>query len=180
VATEYYARLGDLSKMTDIQQIFSNVISREPDATLMSDMDSTADWAAGHSGNGKLGVLGFCRGGRAVWFYAAHSSRLKAAVAFYGPVKSPVSSIQPKTAIDLAREIKCPLLGLYGGQDASISLTDVGTAERLAKDSGKAVEIVVYQDAGHGFHADYRPSYNAKDAQDAWSHALAWLHQFVA
>jgi carboxymethylenebutenolidase len=179
VATEYYARLGDLSKMTDIQQIISTVISREPDATLMADMDATADWAGGHGGDAKrLGVLGFCRGGRAVWLYAAHSTRLKAAVAFYGPVKSPVSPIQPKTAIDLASQIKCPVLGLYGGQDASISPVDVGTAERLAKDNGKQVEIVIYQDAGHGFHADYRPSYNAKDAQDAWARALAWLKNF--
>jgi len=179
VATEYYARIGDLSKMTDAAQIVSSVISREPDDTLMSDMDATAAWTRTNGGDAnRLGVIGFCRGGRAVWLYAANNPHLKAAVAFYGPVNSPTSPIQPRTAIDLAGQIKCPLLGLYGGKDPSISVNDVHTAERLAKASGHPVEIVVYPDAGHGFHADYRPSYHATDAKDAWAKALAWFSKY--
>jgi carboxymethylenebutenolidase len=181
VATEYYARIGDLSKMTDVGAIVRDVISHEPDNTLMNDMDSTAAWARANHGNAqKLAVMGFCRGGRAVWLYAAHNAELKAAVAFYGPVNTPATSIQPKNVLDIAAQIKCPLLGMYGGKDPSIAVSDVEKAERLAKDAGKTVEIVIYPDAGHGFHADYRPSYNAHDAQDGWARALAWFQKYDA
>jgi carboxymethylenebutenolidase len=181
VATEYYARIGDLSKMTDVGAIVRDVISHEPDNTLMNDMDLTAAWARANHGNAqKLAVMGFCRGGRAVWLYAAHNAELKAAVAFYGPVNTPATSIQPKNVLDIAAQIKCPLLGMYGGKDPSIAVSDVEKAERLAKDAGKTVEIVIYPDAGHGFHADYRPSYNAHDAQDGWARALAWFQKYDA
>jgi len=181
VATEYYARIGDLSKMTDAGAIVRDVISHEPDDTLMRDMDSTAAWARGNHGNPqKLAVIGFCRGGRAVWLYAAHNASLKAAVAFYGPVNTPATPIQPHNALDIAAQIKCPLLGMYGGKDPSIAVSDVEKAERIAKDAGRTVEIVIYPDAGHGFHADYRPSYNAHDAQDGWARALAWFQKYDA
>ena len=118
VATEYYARIGDLSKMTDVKQIMTDVILKAPDDQYMSDLDSTAAWALQNGGSStRVGVMGFCRGGRQTWLYAAHSPHLKAAVAFYGPLLGTPSPIQPHTALDLAAEIKCPLLGLYGGQD---------------------------------------------------------------
>ncbi len=181
VATEYYARLGDLSKMTDAGQIIRDVISRAPDETLMHDMDATAAWAAANDGNGaRLGVIGFCRGGRAVWLYAAHNADLKAAVAFYGPVNTPATAIQPHNAIELASQLKCPLLGLYGGKDPSIAVSDVEAAAAKAKAAGHIVDIVVYPDSGHGFHADYRPSYNAHDAADGWARALAWFKKYDA
>lgn len=175
VATEYYARIGDLSKMTDSAQIFRDVISKAPDAQYMSDADSTAAWAAKNGGSDRLGVVGFCRGGRQTWLYAAHNPNLKAAVAFYGPLGGNPSSIQPKTALDVAADIKCPLLGLYGGQDTGIPVSAVKEAEAKAKAAGKKVEIVVYPDAPHGFHADYRPSYRAADAADGWKRMTAWL-----
>jgi carboxymethylenebutenolidase len=179
VATEYYARIGDLSKMTDTGKIFSDVILKTPDAQYMSDLDSTAAWAQHNGGSAtRLGVMGFCRGGRQTWLYAAHNPRLKAAVAFYGPLGGTPSPIQPHTALDIAGDIKCPLLGLYGGQDPSIPADLVRQAEAKAKAAHKIVEIVIYPDAPHGFHADYRPSYRQADAEDAWKRTLTWFHRF--
>ena len=127
VATEYYARIGDLSKMTDVKQIFGDVISKAPDDQYMADLDATAAWASQHGGDAaRVGVMGFCRGGRQTWLYAAHSSKLKAAVAFYGPLGGPPSPIQPRAALDLADQIQCPLLGLYGGQDSAFRSTASG------------------------------------------------------
>ena len=166
VATEYYARIGDLSKMTDVRQIVTDVISRAPDAQYMSDLDSTAAWALANGGSStRVGVMGFCRGGRQTWLYAAHSPHLKAAAAFYGPLLGTPTPIQPRPALDLAAEIKCPLLGLYGGQDPSIPLESVRQAEAKAKAAHKTIDIVIYPDAPHGFHADYRPSYRQADAE---------------
>src|SRR5579875_3470726 len=122
VAPELYARIGDLSTMTDSAQIFRDVISKAPDAQVLSDLDSTVKYAASaeRGDAARLGIIGFCRGGRAVWLYAEHNPALKAAVAFYGPVAGPTSPIQPKNPVDMAGSLKCPLLGLYGGQDTSI------------------------------------------------------------
>jgi carboxymethylenebutenolidase len=176
VAPELYARLADLSTMTDAQQIVRDVIRKAPDATVLSDLDATAHWAAGQHGDAsRMGVLGFCRGGRDSWLYAEHNPALKAAVAFYGPVNTEDTAIQPRSPLDLAAGLKCPLLGLYGGQDGSISQDDVRAARNKARAAGQVVDIVVYPDAPHGFHADYRPSYRKADAEDAWNRAIAWL-----
>ena len=176
VAPELYARLGDLSKMTDPQEIFENIILKAPDATMLADLDSTAAWAAAHGGDpARLGVVGFCRGGRDTWLYAEHNPTLKAAVAFYGPVKSPVSDIQPKTPLDLARDLKCPLLGLYGGADDSIDIADVRRAAAVARSAGQTVDIEVFPGAPHGFHADYRASYHKDAAIAAWAKMLTWF-----
>jgi carboxymethylenebutenolidase len=176
VAPELYARIADLSKMSDVQQIIHDVISKAPDATIMTDLDSTATWAAANKGNpGQLAVTGFCRGGRDSWLYAEHNAKLKAAVAWYGPVNDATSPIQPNTATDLAAQLKCPLLGLYGGHDPGISTADVEAAAAKARAAGKTVEIVVYPNAPHGFNADYRPSYRPGDASDAWTRMLAWF-----
>jgi len=181
IAPELYARLGDLSKMTDVGQIISQVISKAPDATVMSDLDKAVAYAGAHGGAAtRLGVTGFCRGGRNTWLYAAHNPSLKAAVAWYGPVGGSPSDIQPKTATDVAAELKCPLLGLYGGKDTGIKVEDVQAAAAKAKAAGKTVEIVVYPDAPHGFHADYRPSYRQADAEDGWKRLLAWFKQHGA
>lgn len=181
VAPELYARLADLSKMSDVQQILRDVIMKAPDATLLSDLDHAAAWAAQNRGDpARLFVTGFCRGGRDTWLYAAHNPDLRAAVAWYGPIGGTVSPIQPRTAGDVAGELKCPLLGLYGGRDPSIKAADVEAAASRARQAGKTVEIVVYPDAGHGFHADYRPSYNAADAANGWARLLAWFGQHGA
>ena len=179
VATEYYARIGDLSKMTDTPTIFKEVISKTPDGQMMSDMDSTAAWAAKNQGSAtKLAVTGFCRGGRQTWLYATHNPNLKAAAAWYGPVNTPDTDIQPRSPLEVADQLKCPLLGQYGGQDTSIKLDDVHAAAAKAKAAGKIVEIVVYPDAPHGFNADYRPSYRKDKAEDGWKRMLAWFAKY--
>jgi carboxymethylenebutenolidase len=176
VAPELYARIGDLSKMTDGAQIFRDVISKAPDATIMSDLDASAAWAAANGGNRTaLGIIGFCRGGRAVWLYNAHNPALKAAVAFYGPLGGERTTIQPQTASDVAATISAPQLNLYGAKDDSIPQTAVAAAAAKAMAAGKTVDVVVYPDAGHGFHADYRPSYVKSDAEDGWNRAIAWF-----
>ena len=176
VAPELYARIADLSKMTDPQAIVRNVILKAPDATLLSDLDSTAAWAASHGGDAaRLGVMGFCRGGRDTWLYAEHNPALKAAVAFYGPVTGPVSAIQPRTPLDLAAGLKCPLLGLYGGADDGIDQADVREAASRAEHAGQTVKIEVFPGAPHGFHADYRATYHKDAAVAAWAEMLGWF-----
>jgi carboxymethylenebutenolidase len=176
VATEYYARIADLSKMTDVKEIVTNVISKAPDARYLADVDATITWAGKNKGDvGHVAVTGFCRGGRQTWLIAENNKRVKAAVAWYGPVLGNTSDIQPKTATDAADKLNCPLLGLYGGQDQSIKVDDVHAAEAKAKAAGKTVDIVVYPDAPHGFNADYRPSYNKAAAEDGWKRMLAWF-----
>ena len=179
VAPELYARQGDLSKMTDIPTIVRDVISKAPDDQMLRDLDATVAWAGGKGGDGdRLGVTGFCRGGRDTWFYASHNPRLKAAVAWYGPVGGPTNPIQPMTATDLADKIDCPLLGLYGGADTSIPQDQVQAAAAKARAAGKTVEIVVFPDAPHGFNADYRPSYRKEAAEDGWARMLAWFKKY--
>lgn len=180
VAPELYARQGDLTKMTDVQQIVSQVISKKPDGELVSDLDAAVAWAVKDSkadGN-RLAVTGFCRGGRAVWLYAAHNPKIKAAVAWYGPLGGNRSDIQPKTAADVAADIKAPVLGLYGAADTGIPVADVEKQRDTAKAAGKTVEIVVYPDTPHAFHADYRPSYRKEAAEDGWKRMLAWFKQY--
>jgi carboxymethylenebutenolidase len=178
VAPEIYARIADLSKMTDTQQIVSEVISKKPDDEVYSDLDATLAWAAKNKGSATvIAETGFCRGGRNTWLYAAHNPKLKAAVAWYGPVKSATSPIQPLTATDVADKLKCPLLCLYGGKDTSIAVADVEAAVAKAKAAHKIVELHVYPDSPHGFHADYRPSYREADATDGWNRMLAWFRQ---
>ena len=178
VAPEIYARIADLSKMTSTSEI-SGVIGKSNDAQIMSDLDLTADWAAENHGDAaRLGVNGFCRGGRDVWLYAAHNPHLRAAVSWYGVLDGETSDIQPQNALDVADKILCPLLGLYGAQDAANPVPLIREAEAKAKAAGKTVEIVIYQNAPHGFHADYRPSYREADAKDGWARALAWFKQY--
>jgi len=182
VAPELYARLGDLSKMTDPAQIIRDVISKAPDATILSDLDSVGSWA-GEQGDGdfrRMAITGFCRGGRDVWLYAGHNPALRAAVAWYGPVGGTPTSIQPRTAADVAPALKCPLLGLYGGMDPSIPQAQVQAAASAARAAGRTVEIVVYPNAGHGFHADYRPGYHRDAAEDGWRRMLAWFRSHGA
>ncbi|MDA8050756.1 MAG: dienelactone hydrolase family protein [Rhodospirillales bacterium] len=183
IAPELYWRFPDLAKMTSAGEIFSRVIAKTPDASVMEDLDAAAQWAGRHGGDpGRLGVVGFCRGGRDVWLYAAHDApsglHLRAAVAWYGPLDGPRTPIQPETALDVAGDIRCPLLGLYAGKDPSSAPEEIQAAEARAKAAGKTVRIIVYPDAPHGFHADYRPSYRKADAEDGWERMLAWLQRF--
>jgi carboxymethylenebutenolidase len=182
VAPELFARQGDVSKMTDPQEIVSSVVSKVPDAQVMSDLDAVVAWAAKAkpAASGKLAITGFCWGGRIVWLYAAHSPKLKAGVAWYGRLTGPTTELQPKNPIDVVRELKAPVLGLYGGADPGISAESIDQMRAALKAAGKPSEIVVYPDAPHGFFADYRPSYRQGPAQDGWKRLLDWFRQHGA
>jgi carboxymethylenebutenolidase len=182
VAPEMYARQGDVSKIENIQEIFTKVVSKVPDAQVMSDLDATVAWAkkTGKADTAKLGITGFCWGGRVVWLYAAHNPNLKAGVAWYGRLVPPdmANPLQPKYPVDLAKDLKAPVLGLYGGKDRGISAANVESMRKALKDADKPSEIVVYPDAEHGFNADYRPSYNKEAAEDGWKKMLAWFKKY--
>jgi carboxymethylenebutenolidase len=182
VAPELYARQGDVSKMTDIPKIISSVVSKVPDAQVMSDLDASVAWAknTGLADTTKLAVTGFCWGGRIVWLYAAHNPNLKAGVAWYGRLVGEADPLHPKHPVDLAEELKAPVLGLYGGADTGIPLDSIDQMRAAIKAAGKTAEIVVYPDTPHGFNADYRPTYREQPATDGWKRMLAWFKQHGA
>ena len=179
VAPELYSREGDVSKIKEIPDIISKVVSKVPDAQVMSDLDATAAWAKkdGNGDTAKLGITGFCWGGRIVWLYAAHNKDLKAGVAWYGRLSGAgkATDLQPKYPIDLAAEIKAPVLGLYGEKDTGIPVKDVEAMRAALKTANKPSEIVVYPDAPHAFYADYRPSYKKDAAEDGWKKLQEWF-----
>jgi carboxymethylenebutenolidase len=179
IAPELYARQGDVSTMTDYKEIFAQVVSKVPDAQVMSDLDAAVAWA-GKSGSGdvkRVGVTGFCWGGRITWLYAAHNPNLRAGVAWYGRLAGVATELQPKYPLDIAAQLKAPVLGLYGGKDQGIPLTDVEKMSAAIKAARGASRIAVFPEAGHGFHADYRPSYREQDAKDGWRECLAWFRE---
>jgi carboxymethylenebutenolidase len=177
VAPELYARQGDVSKMTNIQDIIDKVVSKVPDAQVMSDLDAAAAWAkkSGKANTAKLGVTGFCWGGRIVWLYSAHNPELKAGVAWYGRLVGQPDDLHPKNPIDLVTSLKAPVLGLYGGADTGIPVDSVEQMRKALKDAGKPCEIVLYPDTPHGFYADYRPTYRQKEANDGWKRLQDWF-----
>ena len=185
IAPELYARQGDVSKLK-MDEIVSKVVSKVPDAQVMSDLDATVAYAK-KSGKGdvrKLGITGFCWGGRIVWLYAAHSPQLKAGVAWYGrltgrPADKP-NELQPKHPVDVAASLKAPVLGLYGEADQGIPLDTVEQMRAKLKESKTPSEIVVYPNGPHGFHADYRPSYRKEMAEDGWRRLREWFKKYGA
>ena len=185
IAPELYARQGDVSQMQDIQQIIQQVVSKVPDQQVMLDLDATVDYAV-QSGQGdaeRLGITGFCWGGRVVWLYSAHQPRLKAGAAWYGRlVAAPHanSALNPKQPVDVAGELHGAILGLYGGKDEGIPLATVEQMRAALAAAGKSgtCQIVVYPEAGHAFNADYRPSYHRASALDAWAKMLTWFNTY--
>lgn len=176
IAPELYARQGDVSKITDFREIISKVVSKVPDEQVMSDLDAAVAWAETSKGDTKrLGITGFCWGGRIVWLYAAHSDKLKTGVAWYGRLTGDKDELHPKHPIDLAASLKCPVLGLYGAADQGIPLDTVEKMRTSLKDSKTKSEIVVYPDTPHAFFADYRPSYRQQPAEDGWKRLLEWF-----
>jgi carboxymethylenebutenolidase len=176
VAPELFARQGDVSKMTDIKEILEKVVPKVPDAQVMVDLDATAAWAAQNNGNGaKLGITGFCWGGRIVWLYAAHNPGLKAGVAWYGRLTGDKDELRPRQPLDLVKSIKAPVLGLYGAEDQGIPVEIVEMMQDDLKAAKSPSEIVMYPDAPHGFHADFRSSYRPGPAQDGWKRLQQWF-----
>lgn len=178
-APDYYFRKGtDLTKLAEIKDLLP-IVNAKPDAQLLSDLDATVAWAGSQGGDiAKLGIVGFCRGGRTVWEYAAHSGTLKAGVAFYGTLVDPANPLWPKSPMQLAPEMKAPVLGLYGGADTGIPVVQVEQMKAALEQNKKTAEFNIYPDAPHGFHADYRDSYRKDAAEDAWKQAQVWFKKY--
>lgn len=180
IAPSLYARQGDVTKMTDIREIISKVVSKVPDSQVVSDLDAAVAYAKKNNGNtNKLAITGFCWGGRIVWLYAAHNPKVDAGAAWYGGLvasdRSPKNPLQPTYPIDIAKELKVPVIGFYGGLDTGIPQDTVQRMQEELKKGKSKSQIVVYPNAKHGFHADYRESYNKEASEDAWAKLLSWF-----
>jgi carboxymethylenebutenolidase len=181
IAPELFVRQGDAQGYGEIAKLMSEVISKVPDAQVLGDLDATVKWAAANGGDtSKLGVTGFCWGGRQVWLYTAHNPAVKAGVAWYGRLVGDATPLNPRHPVDVAARLNGPVLGLYGGADTGIPLDTVDkmkTALAAGNAAAKASTFVVYPEAPHAFHADYRPSFRKEPAEDGWKRALAWFKQ---
>lgn len=179
IAPELFARQGDVSKLSKIEDI-RKIVAKVPDAEVLSDLDATVEWAvkSARGDRSRLAITGFCWGGRIVWLYTAHNPNLKAGVAWYGRLVGDRTNLTPKHPIDVAATLKVPVLGLYGGQDTSIPLDTVEQMRDRLKSSSSRSEIIVYPEASHAFFADYRPSYRKTAAEDGWKRLQAWFKQY--
>jgi carboxymethylenebutenolidase len=180
IAPELYARQGDPMKISDTNQLMKDIVSKVSDQQVMGDLDAAVAYAksTGKADTAKLGITGFCWGGRTVWMYAGHNPNLKAAVAWYGQVAISFHA-GDKTPLDIVGNIKAPVLGLYGGDDPGIPPETTRKINDAMKSAGKTVEIVTYPGAPHGFLADYRPSYQKEASEDGWKRMTAWFKKYV-
>ena len=180
IAPELFVRQGDAQSYGEIGKLVAEVIAKVPDAQVMSDLDACTAWARQNGGDtGRLAITGFCWGGRITWLYTAHNPSVKAAVAWYGQLLGAPNALRPTNPIDLVDTLHAPVLGLYGGQDSGIPLTAVEQMKAALAASTDAAarqsQFVVYADAPHAFHADYRPSYRKDAAEDGWKRCIAWF-----
>ncbi|MBW4613605.1 MAG: dienelactone hydrolase family protein [Desmonostoc vinosum HA7617-LM4] len=176
IAPQLFVRQGDVLKLSSIDEI-RQIVAKVPDAQVLSDLDATVNWAVKSAkGNAEqLAITGFCWGGRITWLYAAHNPNVKAGVAWYGRLVGDVTELTPKYPVDIASNLKVPILGLYGGKDTGIPLDTVEQMRDRLKSSNSKSEIIVYPDAPHAFFADYRPSYREKEAKDGWKRLQQWF-----
>jgi len=178
VAPDYYFRKGDLTKIEDIPALIP-IVNTKTDTELFADLDATVAWAKSQGANSdRLGIMGFCRGGRTVWRYSTHNAGLKAGVAFYGSLADPPNEAMPINSIASAKDVKEPVLGLYGAEDQGIPVDQVNTMKAALAAAGKTAEFKIYPGAPHGFHADYRPSYRKEAAEDGWTQMTAWFKKY--
>jgi carboxymethylenebutenolidase len=179
IAPELFVRQGDAGSYGEVGKLIAEVISKVPDGQVMSDLDHTVTWAQGQGADtSKVGITGFCWGGRITWMYAAHNPAVKAGVAWYGRLAGSPSALSPRHPVDVAAALHAPVLGLYGEKDTGIPLDTVNqmkAALAAGNAAAKKSEFVIYPDAPHAFHADYRPSYRKEAADDGWKRALAWF-----
>jgi carboxymethylenebutenolidase len=179
LAPDLFRRQGDVAALEDVGQIIEQVVSRVPDAQVLSDLDAALAWARQNGGDPeRASVIGFCWGGRVVWLYAAHQPGLTAAAAWYGRLEGPVREVTPKHPIDLADAPLAPVLGLYAGEDAGIPLESVFRMRKELAANQQKSEILIFPTAPHGFHADYRESYRSMDAQEGWRRMLEWFRRW--
>ena len=183
IAPELYARQGDPSGYTDNAKLFADIVNKVPDAQVMSDLDACVKWASTNGGNAtRLGITGFCWGGRITWLYDAHNPNVKAGVAWYGRLVGDKDPLRPLNPVDIVDKLNAPVLGLYGAADAGIPVATVDTMKAALEKgpaAAKASTFVVYPDTPHAFHADYRPSYREKEAKDGWNRTVEWFKKYV-
>jgi len=177
IAPDLFARKGDAAAVKDMQTLMQTIVLATPDAEVAADLDATLAFAkeAGSADLTRVAVTGFCWGGRQAWLFAERNPSLKAAVAWYGPLGMPKNDLHPANPPDNVAALKVPVLGLYGGQDKGISRDQIEAFQAKLAALGGASKIIVYDDAGHAFFADYRPSYVKADAEASWKEATAWL-----
>jgi carboxymethylenebutenolidase len=179
IAPELFARQGDPQSYGEIARLMTEIIAKVPDGQVMGDLDACLAWAAGQGADARrVAVTGFCWGGRIVWLYSAHNPAVKAGVAWYGRLVGPTNALMPRNPVDVAGDLKAPVLGLYGGQDTGIPLDTVERKKRALAEGSAAArrsQFHVYPDAPHAFHADYRPSYRREAAIDGWRRCLEWF-----
>ena len=178
LAPELFVRQGDPSSYGTVAELLKEIIAKVPDAQVMGDLDACVAWAKANGGNvEKLAITGFCWGGRITWLYSAHNPSVKAGVAWYGKLVGDQTALTPSYPVDIAADLKTPVLGLYGGKDEGISQASIEQMKAaLAKGTSKS-EFVIYPNSGHAFNADYRPSYVEADAKDGWKRCLAWFRE---
>jgi carboxymethylenebutenolidase len=180
IAPSLFQRQGDATKVADIQTLITEIVSKVPDAQVMSDIDALTHFVGGDGGNAaKLGITGFCWGGRITWLYTAHNLEMRAGVAWYGRLTGKPNALQPTNPIELATDMKPPVLGLYGGLDKGIPVADVDKMNAMLSKAKRPSRIKVFPQADHGFLADYRPSYNEAAASEGWQQALDWFKRYL-
>ncbi|MFC7517752.1 dienelactone hydrolase family protein [Herbaspirillum sp. GCM10030257] len=178
LAPEMFVRQGDARAYTSIPELQKNIISKVPDEQVMDDLDAVVAYAKENGGNtDKLGITGFCWGGRITWLYSAHNPKVKAGVAWYGRLVGEQTEMTPTHPVDVAANLKTPVLGLYGGKDAGIPLDTVEKMKAALAKGGSKSEFVVFPNSGHAFHADYRASYVEADAREGWQRCVAWFKE---
>jgi carboxymethylenebutenolidase len=178
LAPDLFVRAGDATKVANIADLMKNIVSQTPDAQVMSDLDTVVTWAKQRGGDtDKLGITGFCWGGRITWLYSAHNPKVKAGVAWYGRLAGDATANSPKHPVDIAQNLKVPVLGLYGAKDTGIPLESVERMKAALGKGNSGSQFVVYPNSGHAFHADYRPSFNPSDAKDGWRRAIDWFRR---
>ncbi len=179
IAPELFVRQGDAQSYGEVSKLISEVVGKVPDAQVTGDLDATVAWAKSNGGDtGRLGITGFCWGGRITWLYTAHNPAVKAGVAWYGQLIGQPTALKPMNPIDLVDQLHAPVLGLYGAEDQGIPVAAVDrmkAALATGNPAAKASQFVVYPGAPHAFHADYRPSYKPEAAADGWKRCLAWF-----
>jgi carboxymethylenebutenolidase len=180
IVPDLYTRKADLTKMTTMAEIMP-IVNTKADTELIADYDATVEFARSEkkADVARVAITGFCRGGRTTLVYASTNPKLKAAVAWYGPLGGQANEFTPRSAMDRVAEIKVPVLGLYGAKDAGIPAEQVEKFFAALKAAGTPAELVMYPDAGHGFHADFRAdNYRKADAEDAWGRMRAWFRKY--
>ena len=178
IAPALFSREADVSNMS-LDAILKEVVPVVPDAQVMTDIDSTVAFAkaSGKANTARLGIVGYCWGGRTVWLYANHNPAVKAGVSYYGLLAGLKGPNKPADPVDVAANLKVPVLGLYAGEDSFVPDEVVDKMRNELGKGNSASEIVVFPAVNHGFHADYRPTYDRRAATYAWKLTLDWFKE---